>query len=146
MRERRLGDVEEAFDVEVDHPLPLLDRRLERRAEQHHAGVVDDGVEAAELGDGALDQGLGGGAVGDVGLDRERLAAGVVDLPGQALQPVDAAGRDGDRGAVGGEAFRGRLADAAGGAGDEGYGAVEDSVCRHSRSLRHRQFGPIWEA
>lgn len=123
VRERRLGDVEETLDVEVDHPLPFLDVGIEGRAEQHQAGVVDDGVEAAELGDRALDQGLGGGAVGDVGLDRERLAAGVVDFLDQFLQSVVATGGDGDGRAVGGEPLRGRLADAAGSAGYEGYGA-----------------------
>ena len=135
VRERRLGDVEEAFEVEVDHPLPLLDRRVLGRAEQHHPGVVDDGVEAAELGDGALDQRLGLGAVGDVGLDRQRATAGVADLGDQLLQPVDPAGRHRDRRAFAREPLRGRLADAAGGAGDEGHGSVEYCVLGHRTSL-----------
>ena len=37
VRQRRVGDVEQAVDVQRDHPLPLLDRGVDDRAEQHHA-------------------------------------------------------------------------------------------------------------
>ena len=83
MRERGVGDVEQALEVERDHPVPLLDRRVDDRAEQHHAGVVDDDVEPAELGDGALDGGDRLVAVGDVGLDREPA-----ELAGERVEPV----------------------------------------------------------
>ena len=36
-------------DVELDHPPPLLERRVLDRTEQHHAGVVDHRVEPPEL-------------------------------------------------------------------------------------------------
>ena len=42
--------VEEAEDVELDHPAPLLHRRADDGPEEHDAGVVDQGVEAAERG------------------------------------------------------------------------------------------------
>ena len=51
MRERRVGAVQQPVHVERHHLLPLLDRRVDDRAEQHHAGVVDQGVEPTEVVD-----------------------------------------------------------------------------------------------
>ena len=69
--------------VELDHPLPLRQGRADRRAEQHHAGVVDERVEAAQLGDRPLD-GVGRLLlVGDVGLQHQRRAALVADARGE---------------------------------------------------------------
>lgn len=48
--------VHQAEDVELDHPLPLLDGSVLDGSEQHDAGVVDQGVQPTELGDGALDR------------------------------------------------------------------------------------------
>jgi len=45
-----MRDVQRALDIERDHPVPLVDRALECRTEQHDPGVVDDDVEPAELG------------------------------------------------------------------------------------------------
>jgi hypothetical protein len=50
--------VEQAEHVELYHRLPFGQRRSDYGAQQHHAGVVDEGVEAAQLSDCALD-GLG---------------------------------------------------------------------------------------
>jgi hypothetical protein len=43
--------VEQAQHVELHHLLPLRQRRAGHRAEQHHAGVVDERVKTAQLGD-----------------------------------------------------------------------------------------------
>ena len=94
-------------------------------AEQHHAGVVDQDVGAAEL---VLDA-LGGGdervAVGDVGLDGDRAVA---ELVGERLDAVGAAGQQRDAVAVGGQRAGGGLADARRGAGDDRDAAGVGSV------------------
>ena len=111
--------VQKTLHVDRDHPVPLLERRVDRRAEQHHAGVVDQRVEAAELGDRPLHQDLGLLLRGHVGLDRERLAATVGDRCGQLIEPIRAARSDRDRGALLGERHRGRFADPARRAGHQ---------------------------
>ena len=60
VRQRGVRAVQQAADVDVDHPLPLLDRRVLDRPEQHHAGVVDEDVEPS-------------GPVDDLGDDARRL-------------------------------------------------------------------------
>ena len=92
VREGGVRDVQEPLDVEVDHPLPLLDGRVLDRPQQHDAGVVDHDVEAAELVDRALDRGDGLLALGHVGLDHERPAAGALDPPAPAPRAGRAAG------------------------------------------------------
>ena len=135
VRERRVGDVQQALEVERDHPVPLLDRGVDDRAEQHHAGVVDDDVEPAELARGALDGGDGLVPVGDVGLDRE-----AADLRGEPVQPVLAPRGDGDGRALLGERARRRLPDAAAGPRDQ-----RDRVpqcLRHATRIRARVARP----
>ncbi len=39
-----------------DHALPLRQRSVHRWAEEHHAGILDECVEMAELGDRVLDR------------------------------------------------------------------------------------------
>ena len=58
---------EQGGDVEVDHPLPLVERRVHHRTEQHHAGVVHQGVEPPERGHHLLDGAGGLVTCGDVG-------------------------------------------------------------------------------
>ena len=120
VRQRRVGDVEQPVEVERDHPLPLLDRGVDDRAEQHHARVVDHRVEPAELGGRALhgrDRLL---AVGDVGLDREPA-----DLGRERVEAVLAAGGEGDLRALRRQRPRRRLADPAARARDERDCAVQ---------------------
>ncbi len=71
--ERGVRAVEQPGDVDREHPLPLLERGVDGRPEQHHAGVVDEGVEPSELGDGAArSRRLACSCAADVGLDHER--------------------------------------------------------------------------
>jgi hypothetical protein len=109
-----VGDVEQPLEVELDHPVPLLDGGVDDRAEQHHARVVDHDVEPAELSGRPLDGGHRLLAVGDIGLDRQ-----AVDLGRERVQPVLAARGEGDRRPVRRERPRGRLADATARARDE---------------------------
>jgi hypothetical protein len=45
----RVRAVEKAEDVELDHSLPLRQRSVRRWTEEHHAGIVDECIETAEL-------------------------------------------------------------------------------------------------
>ena len=87
--------------------------------------LLIEGVEPAQLRDGALDRGPCLRLGGDVGVDDERPSAGLLDPLGQSPQPVLAARGERDRGALISERERGRLADPARGAGDERHGAVK---------------------
>ena len=93
--------------------------------EQHHAGVVDDRVQPAELA-----HGLGHEAdrlllIGHVALDHERAAAGLADLVGQRVQAVLAPRGDRHRRPLRRELARGRLADAAARARDQRDGPMQ---------------------
>ena len=48
-RQRRVRAVQEAEQVHLDHPAPLARVGADHRAEQHHARVVDEDVEPAQL-------------------------------------------------------------------------------------------------
>jgi hypothetical protein len=75
-------------------------------------------------------------ALADVGLDRQRGAAGVGDLGAQLLQPVGTPRHQGHRGAALGEGAGRRLADAARGPGHQGNGLLEVAgEARHPRPI-----------
>jgi small subunit ribosomal protein S12 len=120
-----MRDVEERVHVERDHPVPLLRRRADHRAEQHHARVVDERVEPAELGDGPLHRVDRLLLVGHVDLERDRPAAVGLDRRDQRVEPVPAPRGDRHGGAPGGERPRRRLADPAARARDEGRRSVQ---------------------
>jgi hypothetical protein len=82
VRQRGVGDVEHAPHVDVHHLLPLADRGVERRAEQHHPGVVDQDVEPAKLGGRAFDGRGGLLRAGHVRLDDEGLTRVTTDRSG----------------------------------------------------------------
>ena len=97
VRERGVGGVEQPEHVQVDHPLPLLDRRVHDGAEEHDAGVVDHGVEPSPFRHGALHGGDGLLPVGDVRFEGEGAPAVRGDLRGELVQPVLAPRHEGDR-------------------------------------------------
>jgi hypothetical protein len=104
---------------------PLLGVSACDRPEQHHAGVVDEDVEAAELRVGGADEAPGRLLVGNVDLDRQRAAAVRLDPPGERVDPVLAPGAERDRAALGRERQRRCLADPGRCAGDRCDLAVE---------------------
>ncbi len=53
-----------------------------------NAGIVDENIEAAEVFDGLCDSVLHGFRIGAVGPDRQRLAAGCLDLGDDRLRLV----------------------------------------------------------
>ncbi len=82
----RLHPEKDARLVDRDRPLPVGERRLLDRGEVAEPGVVDEDVEAAALGEHALDRGTPRLLVRDVEVDEERLPARLAD-PGRRLLP-----------------------------------------------------------
>ena len=78
-------------DVDVDHPAPFLGRRVGDRPEQHHARVVDERVEPAQLGGRALDERARLVLLAHVGGGRERAAARLLDPLRELLDALGAA-------------------------------------------------------
>jgi len=115
-----VADVEDAVQVDVDLPLPLLGLRLEKELGFDVARVVDDDVEPPELGHDAVDHPADRGVVGHVRLIRRRAAAQPGDLlddrVGLGLR-VHVVHRDG--GALAGQRERDLASDVARAAGDQ---------------------------
>ncbi len=116
-----------AAQVHLDDGVPLLRRHLDQRAVAQDAGVVDQGVEPAELLDRGVHDRLRGLDLGAVADREHRRAAGRDDLvdDGLAGRLVDLA--DDDAGALAGELDRLTAAEAASGAGDDRDLAVQES-------------------
>ncbi len=111
--QHHLGQRDRAEHVRLELPPHGLQRNLLDRAALRVAGVVDEHADGAL---GALDlinRGAHRVLVGHV--ERERAAAGVL----QVLDRLQPAGARVDGPAAGGQAARGRLADAGGAAGDQ---------------------------
>ena len=77
--------VDGAPEVHLHHAPEVLQRLLVEPPGKPHAGVVDEGVEAAEPLGRALDQSLHLRGVGDVGAHAERLPAPGLDLLDRTL-------------------------------------------------------------
>jgi hypothetical protein len=84
VREGGPGGGEQALDIAGEHAVPLPSVRTDDGAQEHQAGVVDQGAQPSEAVDGLLDGPLGLGAVGDVGVHDQRGAGRLVDLGGEA--------------------------------------------------------------
>ena len=120
MRQHRLHGVKRAVDVEREG---LLDQRvvdLEKLgAADRGARRVEEELHRAECGDGAPRHVVDLGARGDVGLERERLAAGGIDRRRRIARTLLVEIGAHDIGALARENQRGGAADAACGAGDD---------------------------
>ena len=137
----RVRAVEQAKHVELHHPLPLLQRRAGRRAEQHHPGVVDERVETAQFGHGLLNRRGRLLLVGDVGLQHQRGAALLADARGQRFQPVLPPRGQRHGRALGGQRGRRRRADPARRPGHQGDGVIQYGLGVHPASLLVRTTG-----
>jgi hypothetical protein len=58
VRERRSDGIESALDVDVDHLLQLVGRKIEERSVRAHTGVRDEDVDPSEALYGLGDEGL----------------------------------------------------------------------------------------
>lgn len=134
------GDpVQQAADVDVDHPVPLLDQQRVQPRQRHHAGVVDDHVDPAVPPHGLLGERDHVHAVGDVQAACVDAAARLLDLLRERLQALLAAGADDHLVAFASQAQRGGLADAAAGAGDQNdLGVTHVRPSSRVSGTRHR--------
>ncbi|EGE58966.1 hypothetical protein RHECNPAF_2530040 [Rhizobium etli CNPAF512] len=110
--------VEHTLDVDIDHPVPLLDLEGRERRERHDAGIVEDDVEPAEFRSGKTREGLDLGTVGDVKLPQTHRSAPGFDFAGEPLQAFGTPRADHDVGAGRSQHLCRSFADAAAGAGD----------------------------
>ena len=77
MFQRGLRGDEDAADVDVDDAVEFIERGFFERLGDGRAGVVDEDVEPAEVGDGLVDGGFTAVGIGGVGLNGDRLSAGL---------------------------------------------------------------------
>ena len=114
------GDpVQHAADVDVDHPVPFVDLERRERRQRHHASVVDQDVDAAELELGEVHEGVNIIEVDNIERSIADEAAGALDLVRKAFQPVRPSSAKHDACAMLGEHSGGPFADTARSAGDE---------------------------
>ena len=120
VRNRPLNRGEDRTDIDRDQPVELLQRKRLDVAEVGHSGVVDEDVQAAELGHRVVDRLRDLLGVGAVGLNRYRGAAVTGNLGDQLLGlGGGAAVGEGDGRAVGGQSPHDLCPDAAGSSGNQ---------------------------
>jgi hypothetical protein len=108
--------------------------------EQHHARVVDEGVQVTEGVDRLADEIIDGVAVGHVRRDDQRLAGPVLDIVGERLQSVGAPGGQRHRHPLVGQCPGGRRADTGGGTGHDRHLPVH-VACERAHG-RHEGWAP----
>jgi hypothetical protein len=92
---RRVGDLVGAVQVDVQHAVEALGVDVfwpTERIVRIEAGVVDDDIDAAELGGGSVDDGSDGVGIGHVRGDGDRVTARVFDCRRDGLDLVRRAG------------------------------------------------------
>ena len=112
-RQRCGNAVEHAFDVDVDHLLPVLDTQVVERGNGHDASVVDEHVEFPVPLARQLDESRHIVTPFDVRGCVGRVAAGCDDTGGQSRKAIWSTRAEDDFGAPFGEQQRCGLADAA---------------------------------
>ena len=129
VRNHRATDEEHAVEVDADDLVPVLVLQFpQRRDAAHHAGVVDEDVDALKAGEGIADQCCRPAGVAHVGGDAVRRIAALAQIIGG---PLDARAVD-----VGENRARARLtealrdgeADPAGAAGDQRHALVQPKL------------------
>lgn len=120
--DQRMHAVEQAFDVDVEHALPLLRVLIVHLPQQHHPGIVHQRIGWAMQGFGLLYGGNQRRAVADI--------HGAAQAVGQRqrLQALQAPGDQQQRVAGGSEQAGSGRADAGTGAGDDDEGLVHDGL------------------
>ena len=113
MRQCRGDPVEQTPNIHVDHLIPLVDQERIQPRQGHHARVVDEHVDSAELADRTVDQSGDVVARGHVDRARNGRSAVRVDLPGDVVEPISPPRREHDLVPFGTQPGRGRLPNAA---------------------------------
>ena len=109
------------FTLTAITPVPILLAALVKQLDRHHAGIVDDDVQAAKGCGGLFERRSHFGFAADVAGDGQRLAAGGRDLVGDFLAQVGASADERHTGSFLGEEPRRGFADAGGRAADPGH-------------------------
>ena len=124
----RTGADQRSVEIHAHEPLVIVPVHGQQHVQLHPAEdgrVVDQEVDAAELGDRAVGHGSGGSRIGDVDRHGERPAAPAGDPGGNLLGAGGVDVGDHHRRTLLGERFGIGLTDAAAGAGDDRHLAVE---------------------
>ena len=133
------GEIERAFEIGLEHDIPIVARHAHGECVAGDAGIVDQNVATAEVGEDLIARLLHGVEVGDIhrvglGNSWRRSVYGIRRAGGVGFRAAD----DGDFRAFGGKAFCDGFADAASRSGDDGD-LIFKSFCahaeRHSRPL-----------
>src|SRR5690606_916735 len=106
-------------EVGLEEAVMIIIADLREPTVDRNAGVVDPGIETAEVSDGGVGSALEVGAAADVGDDMDGLAAGAGDIVFDGLESFLVASDEDDAGAVFRGGASGGEADAAGRAGDD---------------------------
>ncbi len=120
-----LGGEEGAVEMDRQQLLPVGEREVDDRLDDLDAGVADQDVDLAVLGHGVGDALLDLGLVGHVHGDGEGIASLGLDLGCGLAGGIEVEVGDHRDAAFGCEAEGDFLADAAGGAGDDGNSSCE---------------------
>ena len=118
-RHEGFDPVDDAPEIDVQHPFPVAVRGRFEPAVDGDTGVVADDVRPAHLLPGALRERLHRSELGHVGLDGERPGAGLLHAGGGLRHAGFVDVRHHDMGALAREAEAERAPDSAGSAGDD---------------------------
>jgi len=80
--------MQDAPDIDIDHPIPFIDFQFIQQRKRHQAGIADENIKAPEPILGLFDKGCDIGPAGHIELQRLGLAARADDVGGDHLQPV----------------------------------------------------------
>ena len=75
IRQRRGDTVKHAFDVDINRPIPIVDRQAFEWRARHNTGVIDHDIDTPKFLRGCIDQSLHLVTMSDVCRNGECLAA-----------------------------------------------------------------------
>ncbi|CAM2163047.1 hypothetical protein BC2230_120062 [Burkholderia cepacia] len=139
-RQRRGDAVQEALDVDVDHPVPLVGLAQRKWRDRHQTSVVHHDVEATMLRYDVADQAVDLVLIRHIDWMNRRVPAFRHDFRGNALKLVDAASGQSDSGAFGGKKFGGGFTNSARSTGNDDDFVCHDSL--HEVELREEKSRP----
>jgi hypothetical protein len=126
LRQHRSNPMQHASNVDVDHPVPLVNPEGREWGERHDAGVVDDHVDLAEFRFGEIGKGPDIVKVRDIESAQAHAAAAPLNPARDALQPVGPTRAEHDARATRREHAGCCLADAARRSSDQNNFVIDD--------------------
>jgi hypothetical protein len=113
-RERCGDSIQNAFDVDVDHPVPLVDIEVVKGRQRHQAGVADQYIEPAEAILRLLDKRYQVFTFADVDHVKIHLSLVLANVGGNGFKPIGATRAKNDLGSRCRQQSPGGFADSAG--------------------------------